>query len=293
MILLTSSLPTTRTALLAAATLLGSAALVLAHDFWIIPNAFAVAEGAAIEVWAQTSVKFPTTVSAVTPERVAEARLLGGAGEERITDLSVSGKSLLLKHRPSTPGQRVVAVALVTRTSRAATAGLKRYIALEGAPQLAERYEREGAFFAGDSVTQKTTKYAKTLVEVGRGGSRAFARTAGHALELVPLADPAALETGDTLPVRLFFRGHPLSGAHLHAGAAPERALDDSTAVSKDSTDLSLQTDADGVVRVPLDQPGLWNIRTLHAAPAAGGPAAEWEVAFATIVFRVVNTSTR
>jgi hypothetical protein len=288
-----SSSLTTRSALLAAGGLLGTAALLLAHDFWIVPNAFAVAEGVAIEIRGQTSVKFPTTVSAVTPERIAEARLLDASGEERIADLSVSGKSLLLKHRPSTPGQRVVAVALVTRSSRAATAGLKRYIALEGAPELAERYEREGAFATGDSVTQKTTKYAKTVVEVGRGGTRAFARTAAHALEFVPLADPSALQTGDTLAVQLLFRGRPLSGAHLHAGAAPERALDDSTAVPKDSKDLSLATNSEGVVLVPLHQPGLWNIRTLYAAPAAGGPAGEWEVAFATIVFRVVGASMR
>jgi uncharacterized GH25 family protein len=273
--------------LLGAAALLASAALLSAHDFWIVPNAFAVAEGATIEVRGQTSTRFPTTVSAVTPERVADARLLGAESEERIADLSVSGKSLLLKHRPSTSGQRVVAVALVTRSSRAATAGLKRYIALEGAPELAERYEREGAFATRDSVTQKTTKYAKTLVEIGRGGPRAFSRAAGHALEFVPLTDPGALRTGDTLAVRLTFRRQPLRGAHLHAGWASERALDDSTAVSNDSKDLGLETDAEGVARVPVGQAGLWNVRTLHAAPAGGGSAGEWEVAFATIVFRV------
>jgi hypothetical protein len=42
------------------------------------------------------------------------------------------------------------------------------------------------------------------------------------------------------------------------------------------------------VARVPVGQSGLWNVRTLHAAPAAGGPAGEWEVAFATFVFRAV-----
>ncbi len=282
-----------RVALLAAAGVLASAALLFAHDFWIVPNAFDVADGASIEVRGQTSTRFPTTVSAVTPERVADARLLGVQGEERITDLSVSGKSLLLKHRPSAPGQRVVAVALVTRSSRAATAGLKRYIALEGAPQLAERYEREGAFATGDSVTQKTTKYAKTLVEIGRGGPRAFARAAGHALEFVPLTDPHALQPRDTLAVRLVFRGQPLAAAHLHAGWASERALDDSAAVSNDSKDLSLVTDAEGVARVPVGQTGLWNVRTLHAAPVAGAPAGQWDVAFATIVFRVATAPGR
>lgn len=262
--------------------------LAAAHDFWIVPTGFEIASGGSVEVRGQTGLRFPTTVSAVTPDRVADARLLSSGAEERIADLSVSGKSLLLRHRPSTPGERVVAVALVTRTSRASPAGLKRYIGLEGAPELAERYDREGAFSGTDSVTQQTTKFAKTIVEVGRGGPRAFARTAGHALEFVPLADPMALHPGDTLPVRLLFRGQPLARAHFYAGAAPEAALDDSTALPPRSQDPSFETDANGVARVPLDRPGLWNFRTLHAAPVPG-KSGEWEVAFATIVFRVVT----
>lgn len=278
---------------LVGALIVGAAASLSAHDFWIVPNAFTIGERELIELRGQTSVKFPTSLSAVTVERVADARIIDASGEERIADLSVGGKSLMLRHRPSTPGQRVIAVALVTRSSRAAPAGLKRYIALEGAPALAERYEREGAFAVTDSVTQRTTKYAKTLVAVGRGGAPAFARTAGHALEFVPVTDPSALRVGDTLAVRLLFRGQPLAGAHLHAGAAPEAAVTDSAALPKDWKDVSLTTGADGVARVAINRPGLWNVRTLHAAPAAGttpgGAASEWEVAFATIVLHAAD----
>lgn len=273
--------------------LLASAAALSAHDFWIVPNAFVVAAGGSLELRGQTSVRFPTTVSAVTPERVAEARLIGASSDDRIADLSVAGKSLLLKHRPAAAGQRVVAVALVTRTSRAAPAGLKRYIGLEGAPELAERYEREGLFSKPDSLTQKTTKYAKTVVEVGRGGPRAYAKTAGHALEFVPVTDPSALRVGDTIAVRLFFRARPLANAHLHAGAAPEAALQDSSALPADAKDQSLATDASGIVRVPIDRPGLWNLRTLHAAPVAESSSSEWEVAFATIVFRAADAGSQ
>ena len=264
---------------------LATAATLSAHDFWIVPNAFMVAADGVVEVRGQTSVKFPTTLSAVTPERVADARMIGAADEVRIADLSVSGKSLMLRQRPSKAGQQVIAVALVTRTSRAAPAGLKRYIALEGAPALAERYDGEGAFRGTDSLEQKTTKYAKTVVEIGQGGPRAFSRKAGHALEFVPVTDPATVKVGDVVSVRLLFRGQPLAGAHLHAGWAPEAAITDSSALPKDVKDHSLVTDADGMAQVKVDHDGLWNIRTLHAAPTPDNPKS-WEVAFATIVFQ-------
>ena len=272
-----------RIAAVAGVLTLLSAVALLAHDFWIVPNAFVVAAGGTMEIRGQTGTRFPTSVSAVAPERVAEARVVGASEDERITDLSVKDSSLILRHKPSTPGQRIIAVALVARSSRTTPANLKRYIALEGNAELAERYEREGAYPKADSVTQRSAKYAKTIVEIGRGGPRAFARTIGHALEFVPVNDPSTLRVGDSLAVRLLFRGQPVANGHLHAGVA---AGPPNASGAETIKDLALVTGADGIARIPLARAGLWNARTLHAAPTAGS-AAEWEVAFATLVFEV------
>ena len=273
-------------ALVAIAILLGVGVLY-AHDFWIVPNAFQVTSGGLLEVRGQTGVRFPISQSAVAPDRVSEARVSGASSDERIEDLIVSGKSLLIRHRPSGAGQRIVAVTLASRSTRTTPERLQRYIALEGAPELAERYSREGAYPKTDSVTQVAGKFAKTILEVGHGGPRAFAKTVGHALELVPLNDPAGLRAGEALVVRLLFHGRPVVGAHLRAGAAPPgvTALSDSApAIPAGQRDAVSETGPDGTARVVLGSPGLWNVRALHAA-AAGGET--WEVYFATLVFDV------
>jgi uncharacterized GH25 family protein/ketosteroid isomerase-like protein len=279
---------------LAAAGVLVLAGVLAAHDFWIVPNAFAISDEGTIEIRGQTGTRFATSTSAVTPDRIADARVIGSSGDERITDLTVSDKSLLLRHRPTGAGQRIIAVALHPRVTRTTPANLKRYIALEGNTELAERYDRDGAYGKADSLTQRAAKYAKTIVEVGRGGPRAFSRVAGHALELVPLADPATLRAGDSLAVRLLFRGQPVGGAHLHAGAAVEAPV--STTATRDTTapkDLSIVTNDLGIAKIPLERTGLWNVRALHAAPVVAGVAAgEWEVAFATFVFSVGSSGT-
>ena len=274
-----------------------TASALFAHDFWIVPSAFHLAPGGTLELRGQTSTRFPTSLSAVTPERIAEARLIGATSDERLTGISTSGKSLLIRHRPTTPGQRVVAVALVARSTRTTPERLKRYIALEGAPALAERYEREGAYPKTDSVTQMSAKFAKTIVEVGEGGSRAFGKVAGHPLELVPLNDPSALHPGDTLAVRLLYLGRPVPGAHLHAGASPPglTVMSDSaeSARAPAAKDLSAETGADGTARIVLGEPGLWNVRTVHAAPAPGAAEGAWEALFATLVFNVAGELVR
>ena len=285
---------TTIAGAVAAVGILTAAGALSAHDFWLVPDAFAVTHGGWVEVRGQTSSAFPTSESAVALDRIAEASLLSAAGSEPLTGLSHAGTSLRIRHRPSTAGQHLVTMALRPRSLREASAGFRRYMELEGASELAARYAREGLLPKTDSITRRYAKYAKTVVEVGQGGARAFDRVAGHPLEFVPLTDPAALRAGDSLPVRLLYRGQPLAGAHLHTGTAPVRgtggaegsAAQGGTAALED---LSLVTDASGVARVPVARAGVWNVRTIHILPADANSGADWDVHWATFVFPVAG----
>lgn len=274
------------------ATLLGGTAAVLAtatalaaHDFWLVPNAFVVAPGGWIDVRGQTSSRFPTSEAAVALDRIADARVLSAAGDETIRELSHAGTSLRIRHRPTTAGQRVVALTLKPRSVRESADSFRRYLELEGAPEALERYGREGRLPTRDSVTRRYAKYAKTIVEVGRDGPRAFSRTAGHPLEFVPLSDPSGLRAGQYAAFRLVYRGRPMAGARIHADAAPA-----GTQVAGGGPHLV--TDATGVVRVCVDRPGTWNVRTLQIVPADSGAGADWDAHWSTLVFEVPRRST-
>ena len=101
------------------------------------------------------------------------------------------------------------------------------------------------------------------------------------------------MHAGDTLVVRLLYRGQPVAGAHLHAGAAAPGVTatsDSAQAAAPAGKDLAVETGPDGVARVVVAANGLWNVRALHAAPAPDGPGGgngAWEVFFATMVFSV------
>ena len=271
----------------ATVAVLVSFAIAEAHDFWLIPDPFRVASGAQVEIHGQTSSKFPTSESAVTADRVADARVLSATATERIDDLSQRGTSLVLRHRPEGAGQRVVAVTLRPRSVRESAASFRRYLELEGAPEALARVDREGLLRGRDSVTRRYAKYAKTLVEVGTGGAAAFSRVAGHPLEFVPERDPASLRPGDTLVVRLLYRGQPLANARVHAGSVPAAEGRPQLAASSASPDLHLTSGGDGRLRVPVATGGLWNVRTLHVVQADAGSGADWDTHWATFVFVV------
>jgi|JI8StandDraft_1071087.scaffolds.fasta_scaffold151489_1 hypothetical protein len=249
------------------------AQLALAHDFWLVPDPLAPTPSGEIVVRGQTSSAFPTTLSAVTPDRVTEARVIGAVEDERITSLTTQGNSLVLRHRPKTPGQKIVGVAIGWRHVNETAASFRKYLIAEGAEAALHHYDRTGELPTAD-IVRRYAKYGKTVVEVG-SGPRAFDRIVGHPLEFVPLSDPGA---GTVVPVRirLTFQGKPLGGVRVHAGKAPVSG--------QEETELSLTTSSDGVVSVPADG-GLWNVRTIHVVPAPSGADANWDVHWATFVY--------
>lgn len=274
------------------ALLFCSASLAKAHDFWLIPDAFAVTPGGRLVVNGQTSSLFPTSLSAATPDRIVAARVFTADSSTPVRDISIVGLSLRMAHPTSQAGQRVVSVQLAPRNVRESPASFRRYLDLEGAPEARLRYEKEGLLprAGGDSITRRYAKYAKTVVEVGRG-PRAFQRVVGHPLEFVPLADPANLRAGDTLRVQLLLLGKPVAFARFHAGSVGtnyQAVQRDTTAARRAAADdIAAETDRNGVAKVVIGRAGVWNVRTLQIVPSAKKSGADWDVHWATLVFAV------
>lgn len=250
------------------------------HDFWLIPNAFRLGAGTELVVLGRTSSDFPTSLSAVTPDRIASARLVQAHGERMIEALAVAGNSLRLAIRPEEAGQAIVTATIHPRLVSESAESFRRYLTLEGAPEALERYERQG-ILPTDSVTRSYAKYAKTLVQVGQHGERVFDRVMGHPLEFVPLSDPENAPVGDVLRFRMLFRGHPLAHARGHASAAT--SIEATTARHS----VEFETDEGGEFALPLLASGIWNVRALHIVPAPEGADSNWDVHWATFVWKV------
>lgn len=260
------------------AVTLAAARLVNAHDFWLVPDAFTAAERGEIVVRGQTSSAFPTSESAVAPERLTEARVLGATGEEIISARSTDGHSLVLRHRPATAGQKVVVASLGWRHVKETAESFRKYLVLEGAEDALKRYEQQGKL-STDAIVRRYAKYAKTSVQFGEGPP-AFSRVAGQPLEFVPLENPAGLRAGAKFRVRLLFQGKPLANARIHAGVAP-------TKNGRTEQDVDVATSEDGVAAVRIHASGLWNVRTIHVLPSPSGADADWDVHWSSYVFAV------
>ena len=277
----TSRRPVARLITMTAFASVVGAASAAAHDFWIIPDMFIVAADAIVHVnGRQGGDKFPAG-TAVQPERVVDARIIGAASSTKITAMSVDGTSLRLQQKPTVAGQYLIVVGLASRVSRSTPAGVIRFLKAEGGAAEAGRLERENSLAGLDSVIYAAASYAATLAQVGVGGARAFGKAAGLRLEFVALNDPAHVHVGDTLHVRVLGNGAPLPniGVDLAAGV-------DSTATAS-VIRIALNADAQGIVHLPLSSAGPMMLRSAYASHKVGGAPTEWDVSRTTYVFNV------
>lgn len=90
------------------------------------------------------------------------------------------------------------------------------------------------------------------------GKSVSFDHVLGHALEIVPLADPAALGKGDRFSIKVLFHGKPFTGTVNATWEGFEG--DDGYAVESASN-------KDGIAEIPLESDGLWMIM-VHTSEA-------------------------
>ncbi|HYD16648.1 MAG TPA: DUF4198 domain-containing protein [Candidatus Nanoarchaeia archaeon] len=239
-------------------------AVASAHDLYLITGTADSMEKACAGI----GERFPNSDNAVTSDRVERFRFVSGTGS---SDLKGKGDRTYFC-APLPAGQSgVVEMVIPPRYIRLDAKDFNEYAAAEGFDgPLSLRKQRGQTDSPGREVY---SRYSKLLV-----GTGADLRPLNHVLEIVPEKDPASLRSGESLPVRVLFRGKPLSGVKVSAMYADAPAKGHSFPVSA-------FTDQQGRAELKLDRPGLWYTRLSHMTPAQD-PDFEWRSFFATLTFR-------
>jgi uncharacterized GH25 family protein len=259
-----------------------------AQDFWLMPDSFTTGSRSTVTVAGMSGNRFPQSGYSLRPAAVADARLIGAAGQERVVDLSSDKRDLRLRRKPRASGQYIVAVSLKSHSARMTKSAFLRHLREQGAEEEAARLSRESAFGPTESVTIRSQRFATVIVDVG-SGPKVFDRGAGYPIDFIPQSDPARVTAGDTLGFRVVLDGHPLSALSIHVTVQPE-ARPNRRGDRSASTDVRFRTDVEGMVRIPATESGAWKLSAVRvvllASPGGSGPGF-WDVTWATYVFHV------
>lgn len=255
--------------------LLSAAAIapaVLAHTPYLAPTHFEPVRGGYVSFDAAFAEEF--FVPEVVFDNSAPA-VLGPDGERRPFDQVLSLKTrLVLEHQLPAEG--------TYRFSTGPRLGaVFRTWELDGERQSSREPDVVVPEGARNLAHFQSLTLAEAYVSHTRP-DRAALKPYGQGLELVAISHPTDLYVGERFELVVQFEGRPL----------PEQTVEFSEAVwtsDRSPRTLSLRSDANGRVSLPLEQAGAWLALTRHRAPApAGAPAPEYSHSY-TLSFRVLE----
>lgn len=250
---------------------------LFAHDTWLVPAKYHCTPGETITIDIATGMSFPASEVPVDEDRVKRFEAIHG--EQRIQPESYAVADEALRATLSIPegdeakGTWVAVCSLNPRLIELSADDFNEYLLHDGLARIYKLRERE-SLLENDAV-EKYTKHAKSLVQVGGLIDNNPTRPFGQTIEIVPEVNPYSLKQGDSLAVKVHFRGKPLAEAEIAW-----------TYDGKEGFAGSATCGENGAASIPLDQAGAILLRTIHMEHMQEQDF-EWESHWASLTFEV------
>ncbi|MBM3763424.1 MAG: DUF4198 domain-containing protein [Acidobacteria bacterium] len=240
------------------------------HDLYLMPQSFRPVAGSRILLSAHTGDSFPASEQGVDPARLTTVpaldanqwRILG-----RATHATVDVKE----------GSQYFAVFTKPKYLELEPAKFESYLKEEGLKQ-------QLAAFHGSTKNSREmyTKFAKTYLVAGE--PTGYKMPLGLKIEIVPLADPAGLKAGDSLPIQLLFDGKPCGDVQVEVATSKDLR-------TKATMRIAGRTDAEGKLNVPVMEAGKIRLHAVHML-AVKQATHDWESYWASLTFEVTSKGT-
>lgn len=251
----------TVTALMALA---GGAAPVRAHDFWIEPSTFRPEIGQPIGVRLHIGDGFKGWSVPRNVRRIEAFEVVGPGGAQPIVGRDGSDPAGIARF--TRPGAYVIGYRSHPAFTEMEPAKFDEYLREKGLEEILALRAQRGR--SEVKAREAYSRFSKSLIRVGGAPAGVADRAIGLRFEI--LAESTA---GD---FRLLFDGKPLQGALV---AAVRR--------NADGEAIRARTDFRGSVKLPIGEPGVWLISSVHMLEARDGVAADWESFWASLTYEL------
>lgn len=239
------------------------------HDLYLMPDSFVVKTGARVSVSMHNGDEFPGSDGPPALARLRDSAVVGAKGQAPMENVRAEEKRGRAEYTAPAGG-----FVLMTRTVPhfidLSPESFHKYLEHEGLGWVVEWRKKNGE--AGARGRELYSKHAKAIAHAGAGASVAT-KPVGHAVEIVPLQDPASIRPGGTLPFQVLFQGKP-------AGVM-------AVAASSVSGSTQLKTDAHGRGSVTLSREGPWKLHAIKMVRLEQREKADWESFWASLTFEV------
>jgi hypothetical protein len=249
---------------------------IAAHDLFIKMDSYFLPPATPVRIPIINGT-FVLSENSITPDRVADVSLVNEGGRREIgtSSWNADGDTTFLGLRTGAPGTYVLGVSTLPRDLELAAADFNEYLAHDGIPDVLEQRETDGEL--EKDVVEQYSKHVKAVFQVGDRRSGGLDVAFGHPAELVPVTNPYEGSVGEEVAFRALVDGRSVPNQLVLAGGDGPQGL---------ISERSARTDADGVVRFRIDEPGRWYVKFINMQKIAM-TGIDYESKWATLTFEV------
>lgn len=266
-----------RIAAISGALVLLTAGIAAAHDLFIKPVNYFVAENSDVMVRVLNGT-FSKSENGIERSRLADVSVVSPSGRTAL-DTSVwdgSRDTSTFAFRTGDAGTYVLGASIRPSVIGLEAKEFNAYLRDDGIPDVLEA--RRKAKQLGRAARERYSKHVKAIVQVGDRRSENYAVELGYPAEIVPVTNPYALKAGQRLRVRTFVGGESVARQHVvYGGRLPNGAR-----IAARST----RSDAQGIATIPLRAAGTWYIKFINMERVEADTV-DYESRWATLTFQV------
>ena len=258
--------------------LVATGMMALAHDMFLKPAQFFLAENATLDM-ALLNGTFSKSEYSIERKRLVDISILGPAGRFHVdtSQWKATGDTSFLSLKVGAAGTYVVGVSTRPNMIALKAREFNDYLKSDGIPGVLAARTKEGEL-QKDS-RERYQKHVKTMVQVGESRSDHYATALGYPAEIVPGNNPYTLKVGGTLKFKTLVDGKPAANQYVLYGGR--------TASGGRIEAKSLRSGADGSAEIRLGTAGTWYIKFINMVKLTNDPEANYESKWATLTFAV------
>jgi uncharacterized GH25 family protein len=243
-------------------TLVG-ATLVVAHDMFLKPSQFFVAENDTLPAVVLNGT-FVESANSIERARIAELVVLSPSGRHRLdtTDWKAAGDTSRITFKTGSAGTYVYGVSTRSSEIELDAKDFNQYLRDDGLPDELARRRATGEIAL--DAKERYAKHVKAIVQVGDARSEHYGKLLGFPAEIVPLVNPYGRSGNRRIGFKVLFKGRPVPNAFVLYGGTGDRG--------SRIAERSLRTGPDGTVEIGAAQRGVWYLKYIHMARLAGNP---------------------
>ncbi|MGH9966781.1 MAG: DUF4198 domain-containing protein [Pyrinomonadaceae bacterium] len=266
-----------RRILFGCATLLLIVVAAQAHDLFLKLDSYFLQPNSKAVVRVLNGT-FQKSDGAVARERLAHLSLHGLGLNAASVDSIVwraEEKTSVMEIQTGDAGTYLVGISTRPREIALKAADFNEYLSHEGIPDTLAARRKNNEL--GKDVRERYSKHVRAVFQVGDKLSDDYKRPLNYPVEIIPQQNPYSLKVGQTSPVLCLLNGRPLVNQFVTAGWESQDGKLHS---------INARTDAKGIARFKLAQPGKWFVKLIHMEPI-NEAGLNYESKWASLTFEV------